>query len=318
MSKYDDDYEEDDYLVDGENPFIDDDDDDDLYEDDSGRKKPSKKKPKGRAPDKAQTDRKRAAEDDDGESEDDDYYEDDGYYDSPPKDNGSFSSWLIAIILTFIPIAGFIYLLAKGVIKKDASERSTWARAALTVQLVICCVLTVLAYAGKIPVKGIKLPASSLSASSDAGKTGGTSEKAADEGKKAEVSSDIVVKFTSGAAIEMVTGGTKYKELSTDKDDYSEVMSYLSEDGTKTLTLVRMDGGDTMKSMLTEEGIKNVSPDSKISDYSFKKNKEFSMASFTEKTSYGTDYEYRFCGSRGDYISITAEESIQIAASYVD
>ena len=312
MSKYDDDYEEDDYLVDGENPFIDDDDDDDLYEDDSGRKKPSKKKPKGRAPDKAQTDRKRAAEDDDGESEDDDYYEDDGYYDPPPKDNGSFSSWLIAIILTFIPIAGFIYLLVKGVIKKDTSARSTWARAALTVQLVICCVLTVLVYAGKIPIKGIKLPIStSASADADRDDISGT------EDGSGEASSDITVKFTSGAAIEMVTGGTKYKELSSDSDDYSEVKSYSSDDG-KTLTVVRMDGGDTMQSMLTEEGIKSISPDSKINDYDFRKNDEFSMASFTEETDYGTSYEYRFCGTKGDYISITAEEPIQIAASYVD
>lgn len=282
------------------NPFLDDDDDedeDDYYEEDEDTE----------------------VEDnyaDDEDTVDEDNYDTEVAADGKAPPGGSYASWLVSVILSLIPVAGLIYLF---ITKKRDIRKAKWARAMLSVELVMYMVLTI-----------VFTPTSSKSLSKKSGSktaVNKTAEKSIKDAPQKDTSQkndtsqtgskDLKISFSSGAEIALKMA-EEYKESDTSKDKSSETVSYLSDSGKMLIAVCVQNAGS--KDQTTKESIESLLPEgTKLKDFKTSKNEYMTVSTYAEVSAGGiTTYKCTCVGEKGDYIVLSADEPITItSAGYV-
>lgn len=278
----------------------------------------------------------------DGPDKNEEEYADDEEYDETSDrvsqratNEKSFRGWLGAVILALIPVAGVIYLIIKGLVKGDTSQKSTWARAMLSTELVIymtCAVIysvepDVFSLSRLSPENTTTIISNSSTGDDDEQSIQDRTKKTADVNSnesKSEASDTQRITFSDGAAIDIKTS-VKYTADEPSSNGDTETVALNAEDGSNLIVAVCVSGaGDNMKDMLSKKSIKETNSydgNTKISDYKAMNNEKgtFTMCSYKKKSGGFTTYEYAFYGKKqgsktGDYITITSDEKLQITA----
>lgn len=286
--------------------------------------------------------------DPDEEDYSDVFTEDDEYIDdekpktkSPPKKNrtvkkstaakksrkNGYGKWLVAIILSCIPLVNVIWLLVKA-FGKDRTEMKQWARALLTFEVAVCLITGAVYYAGgkssaPISINSIEGLVKKTVTVEKKAQTG-TDKKNGEADTSIAPSDTVTVHFTGGAAVQMTSGGTKYAPKAQPEDDNDKSIQsvmYLSqgEKPEKSIIVVCIHNSETMKNAISEENAKKTLDEGeKISGYESVKNSDFAMSSYvlTDKTG-KKSYKYLFYGRKADYITVTSDEKLAIAAGYL-
>lgn len=216
--------------------------------------------------------------------------------------------WLISVIVACIPVAGIIYLIIKGIIKKDNSEKSTWARQMFIVEVILYAALFIML--GRRTSFKFNLPSG----------TEKRTEELKDTDKKGskEGSDTVTAKFGNGAAVQLTSDDKKYSLSNEKNDKITQMKTYTSSDNLYTIMVICMPDSEVMKNAVSEDYIEaQKGTDETISDYKEQANDEFTMCSYTSENSGITSYKYVFYGKKGDYIKVTSDEKLTTAARYI-
>lgn len=253
-------------------------------------------------------------DDDDNEIRAGDYDEDAYDEDSSPPVKERNDSWLFSVVFALVPVAGLVYLFIT--MFKRHGEKSAWAKAALSTEIVIYMVALCI-YAVKPDIIKIKDTPSSVAVANKEKRSDKKSNGGIEQEQKSTSSKKVSLSFSTGALITLQMP-ENYTKADDSSDGSSETITFTSGSG-KMLIAVCISGAGS-KDQVTEDSIKNLQPEgTKIKDFNNIWNKYFSISSYKKTAGQMVSYECACYGVKQDYVMITADEPIKVlSASYTN